>query len=95
MLTHIVLFRLHDRRPENVLHAQATLDTLSGHVPTLRALEVGRDILHTGRSYDLALIARFDDRAGLEVYQAHPVHLPVLVAMRELCDSIVAVDFES
>jgi hypothetical protein len=43
----------------------------------------------------LALIAKFADRAGLETYNTHPVHLPVLAYLRERISGAVAVDFES
>jgi len=95
MLTHIVLIKLHDRSPENVAFVKAALETLAGNVPTLRGIEVGRDIVRSARSYDLALIARFDDLPGLQAYQAHPVHLPALATIRETAESVVTVDFES
>ncbi len=93
MLTHIVLFKLKDRGPENVASARALLDTLAGNIPTLLSIEVGEDVIHSARSYDLALVARFDDLPGLDAYQVHPVHLPVLAYMREAAEAIVAVDF--
>jgi phosphomannomutase len=94
MLTHVVLFKLKDRTPENVTRTASQLATLAGRIPTLRGIEFGADVIHSGRSYDLALIARFDNLAGLEAYQTHPIHLPVLAFLREACESIIAVDFE-
>lgn len=93
MLTHVVLFKLKDRGPASVAQARARLDTLAGNIPTLLSIEVGEDVLHSGRSYDLALIARFDDPAGLDAYQIHPTHVPVLAYMREAAETIIAVDF--
>ncbi len=95
MLTHIVLYKLKDRSPENIALARARLESLFRGIETLRAIEVGADVIRSGRSYDLALITRFDDMAGYQVYQDHPVHLPVLAHMREASESVVAVDFES
>ena len=95
MLTHVVLIKLHDRSPEAIDRVKGVLDSLAGNVPTLRAIEVGRDVVRAARSYDLALIARFDDLAGLEAYQSHQAHLPVLTTIREAAESVVAVDFES
>ncbi len=94
-LSHIVLFKLHDPRPETLTEAMTRLRQLVGQVPTLRSLEVGVDVLHSGRSYDLALIARFDDRAGLEAYQIHPAHQETLAYLRSITAASVAVDFES
>lgn len=93
MFTHVVLFRLKDRRPESVAASRAVLESLAGGIETLRGLEVGTDIVHSERSYDLALITRFDDMAGFEIYRQHPVHLPVLAHLKEAVESSVAVDF--
>ncbi len=95
MLTHVVLIKLKDRRPESIAGVRAQLDTLAGNIPSLRAIEVGLDVLRSDRSFDLALVARFDDLAGLEAYQSHPVHLPVLATLREAAETVVAVDYES
>jgi hypothetical protein len=95
MFTHVVLFKLKDRSSESIAATMAQLAGLAGRIPTLRGLEVGRDVLHSGRSYDLALIARFDDAAGYQVYREHPIHLPVLAHMHEAAESAVAVDYES
>lgn len=95
MFTHIVLFRLKDRSPESIAATRARLESLGHGIETLRGLEVGVDVTRSGRSYDLALITRFDDAAGYAVYREHPVHLPVLAHMHDAAESAVAVDFES
>lgn len=82
MLTHIVLFKLNDHSPQNVARVVAKLRTLEGEVPTLRGLEVGSDIIGAVRSFDVALVARFDDLAGMEAYQVHPFHVGVLDFMK-------------
>ena len=95
MLTHIVLLKLKDRRPESIAATQEKLASLAQGIETLRGLEVGADVVRSSRSYDLALITRFDDMAGYEVYRQHPAHLPVLAHIQEAAESVVAVDFES
>lgn len=95
MLTHIVLVRLKDRGPESVAATRAQLESLRHGIDTLRDLEVGVDVTRSGRSYDLALITRFDDMDGFQVYREHPLHLPVLAHMHDAAESVVAVDFES
>lgn len=64
-------------------------------MPTLRHLEVGHNIVPSDRAYDLALITRFDDLAGMEAYQAHPAHQQVLAYMRTVIASAAAADYES
>lgn len=95
MLTHVVLLKLKDRSPASIEATRARLEGLAQAVETLRGLEVGIDITRSGRSYDLALITRFDDAEGYEVYRAHPAHLPVLAHMHEAAESVVVVDFEN
>ncbi len=60
MFTHIVFFKLLEPNDENVKKAKEILEAMSGKIPQLKYLEVGADILHTGRSYDVALLTRFD-----------------------------------
>jgi hypothetical protein len=94
MITHIVLFKLKDRRPEEITKARKKLMELAGRVPQLRSLEVGENIVHTERAFDLALLATFDSLADLQAYQAHPDHVKVGSHMRGLAETIVSVDYE-
>ena len=95
MITHIVLFRLKDRRPESVEEARRRLASLMGRVESLRSLEVGADVLHKERSYDIALTARFASLDGLEAYQLHPYHVEVGGWIKGRSEAIAAVDYES
>jgi hypothetical protein len=95
VLTHVVLFKLKDRDAAKIEEARHMLEKLREGIPTLRSLEVGANVTHSARSYDLALITRFDDLAGYQVYREHPVHLPVLDYLREAVEVSVMVDFES
>jgi hypothetical protein len=94
MLMHIVLFKLKNRRPEEVVKAREKLLSLSGRVPQLRSLEVGEDIIHAERSYDLALLATFDSLSDMQAYQVHPNHIEVGEYMRGIYETIVSVDYE-
>ena len=95
MITHIVLFKLKDPSPENLEKTRAVLASLSGKIPQLRHLEVGADLLRTDRSYDLALVARFDSLEDLNAYQVHHEHQQVIKYMLSVRESAVAVDYES
>ncbi len=94
MITHIVLFKLKDAGVDTRGEVVSLLQGLDGRIPTLRALSVGEDVSHSGRSYDVGIIARFDDLAGLESYRVDPVHVKVARRLNEICSSIVALDFE-
>ena len=93
MLTHIVLFKLKDRR--NAQKARDVLLGMKGKIPQLRDIEAGIDVLHSERSYDLALVTKFDSLDDLKAYQAHPVHVEVLKYMTSVRESSVTVDYES
>lgn len=94
MITHVVLFRLIDRSEKSVKEAQDVLRGLDGRIPSLRGLEVGVDCVKSARSYDIALIAKFDDLEGLDEYQNHPAHLEVVEYINRVRDASVAVDYE-
>lgn len=95
MITHIVFFKLKDRSAESVQRTAQVLRDMEGKIEQLRHLEVGVDILHTERSYDIALVTKFDSLADLDAYQVHPVHQKVIEHMSQVRESAVAVDYES
>lgn len=93
MITHIVLFKLAD--PGNIQKTRDVLADMKGKIPQLRSLEVGIDVVRSERSYDLALITKFDSLEDLRAYQSHPVHVKVLEYIISVKENIIAVDFES
>jgi len=96
MLTHIVLFKLQDPTPENLAVTQAKLLRMESEIPLLRHLEAGIDVIRSERSYDIALVTKFDSLEDMQAYQVHPYHAGVVVPhMKSVCSSIVAVDFEN
>lgn len=95
MITHIVLFKLKDRSPESIIRTAEVLRGMEGKIEVLRHLEVGIDVLHSARSYDIALTTKFDSMEDLQTYQAHPVHQPVIEHMAAVRESSVSVDYES
>ena len=95
MLTHIVLFKLKNTCDENIQKTKKVLLSLQGEISYLRFLEVGNDILHSERSYDIALYTKFDSLADMQAYQIHPAHLKVQKHMHEVRESSVAIDYES
>lgn len=95
MITHIVLFKLKDRSPESVERSAQVLRNLEGRIDVLKSIEVGIDVLHTERSYDIALTTTFDSLEALQAYQVHPEHKKVIAHMNEVRESSVAVDYNS
>ncbi|MDF2964253.1 MAG: stress responsive protein [Paenibacillus sp.] len=96
MLTHVVFFKLKDRSPEAIQATAQVLTNMEGKIPVLRHIEVGLDVLHSERSYDIALITKFDSLEDLKVYDGHPLHLEVKAHMKNVLDGTsVCVDFQS
>lgn len=95
MITHIVLFKLKDESAESIEKAKNTLMDMDGKIPELKDIEVGINITHADRSYNLALVTKFDSLESLEAYQINPIHVGVSKYMVSVSTSIVAVDFES
>jgi hypothetical protein len=96
MITHIVFFKLNDQTPENIAKAKDKLLSMAGKIPQLRHLEVGADMVRSERSYDLALVTKFESLDDLQAYQVHPYHAGEVVPyVKSAALSILAVDYES
>ncbi len=92
MLKHVVCHKYRDRAEAEKIAPM--LNSLMGKVPSLRSMETGVDTLCTKRSFDLVLIAVFDDAAGLEAYKIHPEHVKVREYIHSVLESSVSVDYE-
>lgn len=94
MLTHIVLFKLHNPITAVLEEAKGRMLQMQGSIPGLLSLEVGVDILRSERSYDIALVAKFDSLQDMQAYQVHPLHVEVAEYMATIRESSVAVDYQ-
>jgi len=92
-MNHVVFFRFSNE--DDAVEAARRLRALDGVVPSLRSIEVGVDVLRTQRSWDLCLITRFDDEAGMQAYQVHPAHEEVVSWIRLHASAVAAVDWPS
>ena len=95
MVTHIVLFKLIDRSPSDIEKTREALLNMKGKIPQLRHIEVGVDIVRSPRSYDLALITKFDSLKEMEAYQTDPAHIEVLKYISSVKESSISVDYQS
>jgi Stress responsive A/B Barrel Domain len=95
MIVHIVFFKLTEPTPANLAATREKLLSMQGKVALLRHLEVGTDLVHSERSFDLALVSHFDSLADLQAYQVDPYHAGEVVPfMKSVCSAIAAVDYE-
>ncbi|MDF2985328.1 MAG: Stress responsive Barrel Domain-containing protein [Eubacterium sp.] len=95
MLTHVVFFKLKDKSQETLEKVKADLLALKDKISLIKSIEVGLDILHTERSYDVVLYSKFDSLEDMQAYQVHPEHVKFGEYIQTVKESIVAVDFES
>jgi len=94
MLKHVVLFKFKPEVKEaDIVELEKRLAALPGAIPEIQEYLFGRDVIHSERSYDFALVSGFADLKAMERYQKHPQHLPVLDLVRRICSTILAVDF--
>lgn len=94
MIKHIVFFKFKECSKEVVEKSKSLLMGLYGKVPQLKSVDVGADLIHSDRSYDLALITTFESLDDLAGYQVDAEHQKVSIYLRSVSQSIVTVDFE-
>ena len=96
MLKHVVIFKFKKDAPEpDKADVEKALRGLPGSISEIKGFEVGRDILHSERSYDMALVSAFEDLDAMKRYQVHSAHQAVVEKLKKITDSIVVVDFEA
>jgi heme-degrading monooxygenase HmoA len=91
---HIVFFKLKERGNRGAAEKiRDALEAMRGRIPMLRHLEIGIDELHTDRSWDVALVTRFDSRDDMEAYQVHPVHKEAIAIIAQHREQSMVVDW--
>lgn len=98
MLVHTVFFWLKEGLGEQELSAfRQGLETLRG-VETVRALYFGRAVKSArpvvDSSYSFGLTVVFDDQAGHDTYQEHPVHLAFVDKCAKYWTRVQVYDFQ-
>lgn len=100
MLKHIVMWKFLTyaegaEKKENLRKAKAMLESLKPSIKEIRFLEVGIDVTHTERSYDLVLYTEFDSPAALVAYQQHAEHVKVVEFLRKVQSGRNVIDYDS
>jgi hypothetical protein len=95
MLKHIVIFKFKGNASESAIaEIEKSLRGLPGIIPEIKEYQFGRDVLHSERSYDFALVSGFESLEKMQHYQVHPTHQKIVAQLKELSESILCVDFE-
>jgi hypothetical protein len=94
MLNHIVLIKFKSSVEETDIQLmEDLLDDLPNKIVEIHQYEFGRDIIHSERSYDFAILSLFANPESLQRYQEHPDHLVVVKKLSDMSESIVTVGF--
>lgn len=95
MLKHVVFMKFKDEVTDDKIAAlEKGLAGLPGVIAEIKGFHFGRDVIHSERSYDFALVGDFENLEAMQRYQIHPAHVAVVALVRSLSSSILAVDFE-
>ena len=99
MVKHIVMWKIKEvnnqSKEETAQRIKATLEDLNGQIEGLINLEVGIDFLQSDMSYDVVLYSELADKAALDFYQNHPLHMKVATeVIKPVVISRVVVDYE-
>jgi len=94
MLQHYVLLRYQKSvSDEHIAEFCRKMLALRISIADIEYLEIGRDILHDSRSWDLILIMRFASVDALRNYQQHPEHQKVMAFNQSFVADVASVDF--
>ena len=94
MLVHIVMFKFkEENKKANIIQAKQMLENLMGAVPSLRSIDVGVNFIEADRAMDLSIIAVFESKEGLDVYDSHPEHQKVVTFIKSVVEYSKAVDY--
>ena len=103
MIVHVVLFQ--PRRDLDAATREALLKEIGAaakRIPSVRRMRIGQRIHHALpgyeqamiASYDYALIAEFNDKAGLIEYLQHPAHHAIGRHFTASAERALAYDYE-
>jgi len=96
VLQHYILIRFRKgTSDEHIAEFCRRMLALRTTIAGIEHLEIGRDILHDARSWDLILIMRFASTEALRSYQRHPKHVSVMAFNQPAVSDVASVDFES
>lgn len=95
MVEHTVWFKMADGtgKPERE-QLMAALRALKAQIAEIESLAVGEDFSGRSRGFEVGLVVRFKDRAGLEIYGPHPIHKKFIEGHKHLWSEVQALDFE-
>ena len=95
MFTHIVLYKLKDNNEAIKNKLKEKFLSLKDNIIKIIDVEVGFDVLHSERSYDVSLFMRFDNKQDFLSYKEHTYHKKVAEYVHSVKELSVSVDYEN
>ena len=94
MIKHVVCFKLKEYSLENMEKAREVILSMNGKVKGIKQLEVGIDLIHSQRSFDVVLEVLVDDLDALDRYQKDEYHCNVVKKyLGEVTINTIAIDY--
>ena len=99
MIRHIVMWKLKEEaegatRAENAVKLKDKLDGCRNVVPGILRFEVSIATPGLESSHDVVLDSDFADKAALEGYKDHPIHVAIKPFVAAVREARAGVDFE-
>jgi hypothetical protein len=78
-IVHVVLFKWkEDATPEAIEAVLTGLRGMAGRIEGMTGITCGENFSSRAQGFTHGLVAHFTDRAALETYATHPVHVEVV-----------------
>jgi hypothetical protein len=95
MVDHLVFFAVREGASQGEIEdLVSSIRALRDDVPSTVDLSVGEDFSGRSGGYTHALLARFENAAGLQEYMEHPAHLAVVEKLDATTSGRIVVDYE-
>jgi hypothetical protein len=95
MVDHLVFFAVREGASQGEIEdLVSSIRALRDDVPSTVDLSVGEDFSGRSGGYTHALLARFENAAGLQEYMEHPAHLAVVEKLEATTTGRIVVDYE-
>ncbi|HET6152102.1 MAG TPA: Dabb family protein [Marmoricola sp.] len=92
MIDHVIVFKAENLPADQERELFTQLARLE-QVPGVQGFALGKNVGDRSRGFDICLRATFADRAALDAYEAHPLHLEVVAYNRQVTSEHLCVDF--
>ena len=95
MIKHVVAFKLKPMPAEQEEALLSAFNALSGQIPELHALTMGRNVSDRDQTYTHCLVSELDDMAAVGRYLVHPAHEAAIKDhLAAVMESRMIVDYE-